>query len=64
VITVIFHLTLETFLPEYKYHYSLDGNNKFVLCHGLGSILAAASLNQKLQEIQKVCMCPNRGKAF
>ena len=31
-------LTLETFLPEYEYHYSLNGNNKFVLYHGLESI--------------------------
>jgi len=38
VITVICLQTLETFLPEYEYHYSLDGNNKFVLCHGLGPI--------------------------
>ena len=38
VITVICLHTLETFLPEYEYHYSLDGNNKFVLCHGLGPI--------------------------
>ena len=37
-ITVICLQTLETFLPEYRYHYSLDGNNKFVLCHGLGPI--------------------------
>ena len=36
VITVICLQTLETFLPEYEYHYSLDGNNKFVICHGLG----------------------------
>ena len=38
VITVICLHTLETFLPEYEYHYSLDGNNKFVLCHGLRPI--------------------------
>ena len=38
VITVICLHTLETFLPEYEYHYSLSGNNKFVLCHGLGPI--------------------------
>ena len=38
VITVICLHTLETFLPGYMYHYSLDGNNKFVLCHGLGLI--------------------------
>jgi hypothetical protein len=38
VITVICLQTLETFLLEYEYHYSLDGNNKFVLCHGLGPI--------------------------
>jgi len=38
VITVICLHTLKTFLPEYEYHYSLDGNNKFVLCHGLGPI--------------------------
>ena len=37
-ITVICLHTLETFLPEYEYHYSLDGNNKFVLCQGLGLI--------------------------
>ena len=37
-ITVICLLTLETFLPEYEYHYSLDGNNKFVLFHDLGPI--------------------------
>ena len=36
--TVICLLALETFLPEYKYHYSLNGNNKFVVCHGLGPI--------------------------
>ena len=38
VITLICLLTLKTFLPEYEYHYSLDGNNKFALCHGLGPI--------------------------
>ena len=38
VITVICLHTLETFLPEYVYHYSLNGNNTFVLCHGLGLI--------------------------
>ena len=38
VITVICLHTLENFLPEYKYHYSLNGNNKFVFCHGLGPI--------------------------
>ena len=38
VITVIYRHTLKTFLPEYKYHNSLDGNNKFVLCHGLRPI--------------------------
>ena len=38
VITVICLHTLETILPEYMYHYSIDGNNKFVLCHGLGPI--------------------------
>ena len=37
-ITVICLHALETFLPEYEYHYSLNGNNKFVLCHGLGPI--------------------------
>jgi len=37
-ITVIYLLTFETFLPECEYHYSLSGNNKFVLCHGLGLI--------------------------
>ena len=37
-ITVICLHTLETFLREYEYHYSLDGNNKFVLCHGLRPI--------------------------
>ena len=37
-VIVICLQTLETFLPEYEYHYSLDGNNKFVLCHGLGPI--------------------------
>ena len=37
-ITVICLLALKTFLPEYEYHYSLSGNNKFVLCHGLGLI--------------------------
>ena len=37
-LTVICHLALETFLSEYEYHYSLSGNNKFVLCHGLGPI--------------------------
>ena len=29
-ITVICLQTLETFLPEYEYHYSLNRNNKFV----------------------------------
>ena len=38
VITVICLHTLETFLPGYMYRYSLDGNNKFVLCHNLGTI--------------------------
>ena len=38
VITVIYLHALETFLPEYEYHYSLNGNNKFVFCHGLGPI--------------------------
>ena len=38
VIIVICLHTLENFLPGYMYHYSLDGNNKFVLCHGLGPI--------------------------
>ena len=38
VITAICLHTLGTFLPEYEYHYSLDGNNKFVLCHDLGPI--------------------------
>ena len=28
-LTVICLLGLETFLPEYEYHYSLSGNNKF-----------------------------------
>ena len=37
-ITIICFQTLETFLPEYEYHYYLNGNNKFVLCHGLGPI--------------------------
>ena len=37
-ITVLYLLALETFLPEYKYHYSLSGNNKFVPRHGLGPI--------------------------
>ena len=37
-LTVICLLALETFLPEYEYHYSLNRNNKFVLCHGLGPI--------------------------
>jgi hypothetical protein len=37
VIIVICLHTLETFLPRYVY-YSLDGNNKFVLYHGLGPI--------------------------
>ena len=37
-LTVICLLALETFLPEYDYDYSLSGNNKFVLCHGLGLI--------------------------
>ena len=35
---VICLLALETFLPEYGYHYSLSGNNKFVLRNGLRSI--------------------------
>ena len=34
--TVICLLALETFLPEYEYHYSLSGINKFVLRDGLG----------------------------
>ena len=38
VITVTCLQTLETFLPEYEYFYSLNGNNKFVLCHGLEPI--------------------------
>ena len=38
VISIICLHTLETFLPEYEYHYSLNWNNKFVLCHGLGPI--------------------------
>ena len=37
-ITVIYLHTLETFLLEYEYHCSINGNNKFVLCHGLGLI--------------------------
>jgi len=37
-ITVICLQTLETFLPKYEYHYSLYGNNKFVIYHGLGLI--------------------------
>ena len=37
-LTVICLLALKTFLPEYEYHYSLNGNNKFVLYHGLGPI--------------------------
>ena len=36
VITVIYLHTLVAYLPEYKYLYSRNGNNKFVLCHGLG----------------------------
>ena len=36
--TVIRLLALETFLPEYEYHYTLSGNNKFVLCHSLRPI--------------------------
>jgi len=36
--TVIGLLALETFHPEYEYHYSLNGNKKFMLCHGLGLI--------------------------
>ena len=35
-LTVICLLALETFLLEYDYHYSLSGNNKFMLCNGLG----------------------------
>ena len=38
VIIVICLHALETFLPEYEYNYSLNGNNKFVFCHGLGLI--------------------------
>ena len=37
-LTVICLLGLETFLPEYEYHYSLSGNNKFVPRHGLGLV--------------------------
>ena len=37
-VTVIHLLALETFLPEYEYHYSLSRNNKFVLGHGLEPI--------------------------
>jgi hypothetical protein len=38
VLTVICLLALETFLPEYEYHYSLNANNKFALRQGLGPI--------------------------
>ena len=38
VLTVICLLALETFLPEYEYHYYLNGNNKFILCHVLEPI--------------------------
>jgi len=38
VITVICLHTLVACLPEYEYLYSRNGNNKFVLCHGLGPI--------------------------
>ena len=38
VITIICLHILVTFLPGYMYHYSLSGNNKFVLCHGLEPI--------------------------
>ena len=38
VITIICVHTLVAYLPEYKYLYSRNGNNKFVLCHGLGPI--------------------------
>ena len=37
-LTVICLLALGTFLLEYEYHYSLNGNSKFVLHHGLGPI--------------------------
>ena len=37
-LTVICLLALETFLPEYEHHYSLNGNNKLVLCNGLRPI--------------------------
>ena len=37
-ITIICLQTLKTFLREYEYHYSLDGNNMFVFCHALGPI--------------------------
>ena len=36
--TITCLLALEIFLPEYEYHYSLSGNNKFVICNGLGPI--------------------------
>ena len=35
-LTIICLLALETFIPGYEYHYSLSGNNKFMLCNGLG----------------------------
>ena len=38
MLTVICLLAFETFLSEYDYHYSFSGNNKFVLCNGLGPI--------------------------
>ena len=34
-LTIICLLALETSLPKYDYHYSLSGNNKFILCNGL-----------------------------
>jgi hypothetical protein len=37
-LTVICLLALETFLPGYDYHYSLNGNSKFVLRNSLGTI--------------------------
>ena len=43
--TIICLLALETFLPEYEYHYSLSGNNKFVLLSWPRADLVAANVD-------------------
>ena len=51
VITIICLQTLETFLSEYEYHYSLYGNNKFVHCH-----TTVRSSCSRLSGSQEVCV--------